>query len=443
MVARSRQQRIEEDLVSSVNSIKPLVTDVKTRRERSTSGGGFTAIVNSVVKAFLSDPSERRMRMLVRRVQRGIADEEIACLATGLATSGAVLPLPYKRPTADLASTGGPSSLSTILCPLHLATTGLWVPKLGVPGRPAGALDVLAQLPGYRVDLSECDILRCLERCGYANFAANDQYTPLDARLFDFRRRAGYVASPELAMASILAKKIAVNVGRVGLDIRVGPHGNFGSTWGRARENAIRFRRIALLTGIDVKCFLTDGMSLYQPFVGRGESLWALKSLFAGCANQALSEHGRMCVALARTTASGYSSHQTSEFPGTEHVFYDNLRAQGSSRDEFDACIHTIRKGHQYEVVAEEDGFLSVRVGDLRDLMIEYQCCGVDPAKFPDGMGMVFHSLPGDWINRSELIATLRLAGDQWRSVIRRLKRIVVVSREKRSRRDFEEVGNG
>ncbi len=59
---------------------------------------------------------------------------------------------------ADVASTGGPSSLSTLLSPLFLRAGGAVVPKLGVPGRPAGGIDCLAQIPGYRTELSAQEV---------------------------------------------------------------------------------------------------------------------------------------------------------------------------------------------------------------------------------------------------------------------------------------------
>ena len=51
---------------------------------------------------------------------------------------------------ADVASTGGPGSLSTLLPPFVLSTLGCNVVKLGVPGRSAGAIDSLATLPGRK-----------------------------------------------------------------------------------------------------------------------------------------------------------------------------------------------------------------------------------------------------------------------------------------------------
>lgn len=92
-------------------------------------------------------------------------DGRIAELAHLLAGSGALLPA--TGPTADLASTGGPGSLSTLIAPLALASYGLKVPKLGVPGRPAGGVDVLRQIPGYSTRFDESGAMKVLQDCGY------------------------------------------------------------------------------------------------------------------------------------------------------------------------------------------------------------------------------------------------------------------------------------
>ena len=96
---------------------------------------------------------DKDIARLVRHVSRNnLEPHEVASLATKLADSGSSLPASAKA-TADIPSTGGPSSLSTLVCPLFLRLKGFVVPKLAVPGRPAGGIDVLATIPGYETDL--------------------------------------------------------------------------------------------------------------------------------------------------------------------------------------------------------------------------------------------------------------------------------------------------
>ena len=93
---------------------------------------------------FRSVPTDDAMQVLIDRMRTSlVTDDDIAYLATTLGGSGSVLSIPDGRFAADLASTGGPTSLSTLIGPLYLRAMGCCVPKLGVPGRPAGGVDAV------------------------------------------------------------------------------------------------------------------------------------------------------------------------------------------------------------------------------------------------------------------------------------------------------------
>ncbi len=73
-----------------------------------------------------------------------------ADLARSVASSGAQISARASF-SADVASTGGPTSLSTLICPLFLRAAGAVVPKLGVPGRPAGGIDSSLKFPATSI----------------------------------------------------------------------------------------------------------------------------------------------------------------------------------------------------------------------------------------------------------------------------------------------------
>ena len=400
--------------------------------------------MKSLVDKFRSDTTDDAMRAVIDRARTSrITDDDIAYLATTLGRSGSVLWIPDGQSAADLASTGGPTSLSTLLGPLYLRAMGCCVPKLGVPGRPAGGVDALAQLPGYKVNLSDDEVMACIERCGYAHFLADGKHAPLDARLFQFRQRSGAQNVPELAIASLLSKKIAVGLKRAGLDVRVAPHGNFGGTWEEARRNAQRFRSVAAITGIDTVCFLTDARFPYQPFVGRGESLVALKEIFTGTQDQSLRAHAKLCFVMACATADCASGDLQDKMAAAEKHFYDNLLAQGSSQDAFDEYVVKVRKGHRFQFVAKDHGFLSVRLDQLRNLILQFQSAGAaDGAVFPDGIGFVLRKNPGELVRPGDLIGTIRVAEEHWHSVERQLDDVILISRTLDYGLGFEKVMN-
>ena len=106
---------------------------------------------HSIIDKITSDPSEKNILELIDH-SNSMLDEEIVELANIYAESGITIKRNSSKTKVDIASTGGPSSLSTILTPLILKSLGAEIPKLGVPGRPAGGIDILYQLKGFNIN---------------------------------------------------------------------------------------------------------------------------------------------------------------------------------------------------------------------------------------------------------------------------------------------------
>ena len=354
------------------------------------------------------------MERLVGCIERdGTTDEDLAYLTTVLADSGETIQTIIDGTAADLASTGGPSSLSTLLCPLYLRSLGYIVPALAVPGRPAGGVDVLAQIPGYKVDLEKEEVEAVLRKCGYSHIVASRSFAPLDALLFSYRRKRGKVNIAELAIASLLAKKKAAGASLVGLDVRVGSHGNFGATLSQASSNAARFCRIASLLGCKAVCFLTDATRPYQPFIGRGEALLAMWRAVVGPIEGALRKHDDACYAMASRLAFHKTNAQPNR-PSAAEVriaLRSNVEAQGASLDGLEHRVELIAGGHRPEAVAAEAGFLHVDLNAIRAIIIERQAAATSPNQlFADPCGIVLRSDHGDYVRKGDLMATLRCA---------------------------------
>lgn len=261
--------------------------------------------------------------------------EEVALLARVLAASGFVRPL--QSDAADVASTGGPGSLTTILCPPMLRANGLTVPKVGVPGRPAGGVDSLGVLSGYHVDLDADAFERVLAECGYVHALAGRDLAPLDRVFFAYRQARGAQAVVALVAASLLAKKIAVGVARVGLDLRVGTVGNIASDLDAAEAAARLIVDAGNVLGIQVHCVLTDSSHHRQPFIGRGEALVGL-SISLGLITSPgwlrsitplIEKHEAECFRLARMA--GGTEIETTQL-ALQQIVAANLNAQGSSK---------------------------------------------------------------------------------------------------------------
>ena len=127
--------------------------------------------------------SDKNMHNLCNYIKNNPFNKyEIAELTCILAHSGKTLSFSDCQ-TADIPSTSGPSSLSTIICPLILKEY-FSVPKLGIVGHPAGGIDVLSQIEGYKTRLNRNDVYQIIEKTNYCHFISNNEYAPLDGLLF-------------------------------------------------------------------------------------------------------------------------------------------------------------------------------------------------------------------------------------------------------------------
>ena len=341
----------------------------------------------------------------------GSTDDDLAYLTMRLVESGETLSTVCDGLTADIASTGGPSSLSTLLCPLYLRSLGYVVPALAVPGRPAGGVDVLAQIPGYKVDLTKVEAEKVLQTCGYSHFVASRSFTPLDAVLFAYRQDRRKVNIPELAITSLLAKKIAAGVSWIGLDVRVAQHGNFGASEVDAARNATRFCRIASLLDRKARCFLTDATMPYQPFIGRGEALLALWNTLTGTPVAPLRKHDDTCYAMASRLASDLFGHQPARptIAAMTATLRANVEAQGANMDAAENYARQVEAGHASSLVADEDGFLHVDLGALRSAIVTHQTAASSSSTpYADPCGIVLKADHGDYVRKGDLLATFR-----------------------------------
>jgi thymidine phosphorylase len=347
-----------------------------------------------------------------------------------MACSGTI----FRRPgvlTADVASTGGPSSLSTLLCPLFLRAAGLEVPKLGVPGRPAGGIDCLLQIVGYRAILNDVQLAVAMDEAGYAHFLASGRYAPMDARVFKLRQQHGFQEVPTLVAASLLSKKLAVGVLTAGLDVRVAPHGNFGKTMAEAQENAELFAQAARLLGISARPLLTDGSVPYQSYIGRSEALAALDDVFSGVADRWLLQHVETCrrLAMAAVPAESASLIEKSRAEDLYRAFLGNIVAQGTNEIAFKNAVTKVRGANVLELRAAADGEVQVSLELIRRALVAAQVQAATVGQdYPDPAGLILRKRPGSTARKGEVLAVVRIdIQTMQRNLIQALSKAITV----------------
>ena len=206
-----------------------------------------------------SVPSYQASALLMAFVLRGCSPDEAVSLARAMVDSGKRLDLSVlRRPVLDKHSAGGVGDKVTlVLAPLVAACGALFGKMSGRGlGHTGGTLDKLESIPGFRVQLSQGDFLRQLERIGVAVMSQSERLVPADRLLYALRDVTATVENDGLIAASMMAKKVASGTSAVVLDITVGA-GALMRSLDQARDLASLCRRIGDEYGLTTRCCYT------------------------------------------------------------------------------------------------------------------------------------------------------------------------------------------
>ncbi|MCL2642686.1 MAG: hypothetical protein FWD52_04145 [Candidatus Bathyarchaeota archaeon] len=363
-------------------------------------------MVNQIIKNFSEKHSKVHYDKLVTFFEREPANSDVADLAIVLASSGEMI---SQNDFVDIPSTGGPSSLSTLLCPLLLNQYGLKVLKLGVNGRPAGGIDVLAQIPSYKIDFSRSELIDTINSGSkYVHFKASKHFTPLDARLFSYRRKMNKVSVPALAISSILSKKIALGVKNICLDVRTSSFGNFGTNRIESIKYSKQFNSVAKLLGITSICYISNADMPYQPYIGRGESLIALSKILSSASNEALQKHIEFCNRISSVFASSIGVNKKTNESLTQ-LFFENLEKQGSNRALFYDKVNELINQKRYIVCSKTCGYVIYNLEQIKNFIVKLQESEKTATNiFPDPAGVELLKKPFEYVEKNEPILSIR-----------------------------------
>lgn len=191
---------------------------------------------------------------------RGMTARETSALTRAMMHSGRVLEYPSGSPAkVDKHSTGGiGDKVSLVLAPL-LACDDLWVPMisgrgLGITG---GTLDKLESIPGFRVALTQDEMLVQLDRIGVCMIGQTADFCPADRQLYALRDVTATVPSEPLIVASIMSKKLAESLDRLVLDVKFGS-GAFMKARAEAESLAAALSSVGREMGVRTSFRLTE-----------------------------------------------------------------------------------------------------------------------------------------------------------------------------------------
>lgn len=156
---------------------------------------------------------------------RGMSDEEIFALTKIFIESGDVLDfslIPGIK--VDKHSTGGVGDKTTLVIAPIVASLGIPVVKMSGRGLgyTGGTIDKLESIPGFRIDLSEEEVINQVQDIGVVVTGQTADLAPMDKVIYALRDVTGTVSSIPLIASSIMSKKIASGADKILIDIKVG-----------------------------------------------------------------------------------------------------------------------------------------------------------------------------------------------------------------------------
>ena len=215
------------------------------------------AFVSGVVTG--SMPAYQASALLMAIVLRGFSPAETLGLARAMVDSGKTLDLSVLgRPVLDKHSSGGVGDKVTLVLAPLVASCGALFGKMSGRGlgHTGGTLDKLESIPGFKVQLSQGDFLRQIERIGVAVVSQSERLVPADRILYALRDVTATVDNEGLIAASIMAKKIASGTSVIVLDLTVGA-GAFMKTIQQAASLGALCRLIGESYGRKITCLYT------------------------------------------------------------------------------------------------------------------------------------------------------------------------------------------
>ena len=381
----------------------------KVRRKEKLTPLEIHTILNGYLEGEVKDYQMSAFLMAI--CCNGLSKDEIYSFVDCYIKSGKQLKFPYEKLLVDKHSTGGVGDKTTLIVAPIVASLGIPIVKMSGRGLglTGGTIDKLESIPGYRINLTEDEILKQLEEIHIVITGATDEITPLDKKTYALRDVTGTVSSIPLIAISIMSKKIAGGAKKFVFDMKYG-EGAFMKSKEEAESLANLMKEIASFYQCQVD-FLYSDMShpLGRAIGNRLEVLEAISVLKGESDGELLEtsiELAAKMVALSKeisleqakeevlkTLQSGRAYQKFQEWIAYQNGNLDAIEIQDKKIPYYAKRTGTIEKIH-----AKEIALAVKKLGALRDTLEDV----VDPSS-----GIYLLKKENDFVKEGDLLAYL------------------------------------
>ena len=343
----------------------------------------------------------------------GMTDDEIFALTKIFIESGDVLDfsnLPGVK--VDKHSTGGIGDKTTLVIVPIVAACGGTVVKMSGRGLgyTGGTIDKLESIPGFRIDLSDEEIIKQVQDIGLVVTGQTGDLVPMDKVVYALRDVTSTVSSIPLIASSIMSKKIAGGSDKILIDIKVG-NGALLTNREDAKELSKLMIRIGEFYNKEVRTVISDMNTPLGYAVGNSvEVIEAIDVLLGKEKNTPFVD---LCFELAANMVSmsfdiSYEEalekvKKTISDKSAYHKFEEMVKYQKGHIDKIKVSKHSFdikapNSGVITKISAIEVGKLAFRLGAGKENIMD----DIDYT-----VGVVLHKLLGQSVRRGDVLATV------------------------------------
>lgn len=343
----------------------------------------------------------------------GMTDEEIYALTKIFIDSGDVLDfsdIPGIK--VDKHSTGGIGDKTTLVIAPIAAACG--VPIIKMSGRglgyTGGTIDKLESIPGYRIDLTDEEIIKQVHEIGIVVTGQTGDLVPMDKVIYALRDVTSTVSSIPLIASSIMSKKIASGADKIIIDIKVG-NGALLQTKEDAKKLSSLMKKIGSFYNREVHTIISDMNAPLGYAVGN--SLEVLEAIDVLKGKEKDNHFVDLCIELASDMVSMGKNISIEE---ARELVIDAIDSKKAYKKflELVEYQHGDIKGikvseNTYKIKAEKSGMIkkinALEVGKLSLNLGAGKVSIKDKIDYTVGVKLNFEV--GDVVNKGDVLATI------------------------------------